>query len=315
MGIISTRTVGAEYSVREFYDGGVTALEVTGVRGLDVNKTFDCGQCFRFERVGNSRHESEWGGIAHGRFVSFATEGDKLYIYNATREDFDGIWKGYLGLDTDYAAAECDILSRSDSPALANAVEYGRGIRILRQEGWETLCSFIISQNNNIPRIKKIITALSERLGEEIDTSAMMCHGAQGDRGYAFPSAQTIENAGTDVLVELRTGFRAKYIYDAASRVASGELDLGDVDRTEHLDEAADMLCEIKGVGPKVAACTLLFGFGRHDAFPIDVWIKRAIEKYFPGDFDAARLGSYAGIEQQYLFYYERYLCGDNENK
>ena len=107
-----------------------------------------------------------------------------------------------------------------------------------------------------------------------------------------------------------KTGFRAKYIYDAASKVANGTLVLSDVEGMP-LSEAADALCTVKGVGPKVAACSLLFGFGRHDAFPIDVWIKRAIEKYFPGEFDAARLGPYAGIAQQYLFYYERYLGGE----
>ena len=287
------------------------SLEVSGVEGLDLSKTFDCGQCFRFEPVENSRHECEWGGIAHGRAVSFASEGDKLYIYNAKEGDFYSVWRHYLGLDTDYDAIERDILSRSDSESLAKAVEYGRGIRILAQEHWETLCSFIISQNNNIPRIKKLIRALSESMGDEIDTDLMVSHGACG---YAFPSAKAVEAAGIERLAELKTGFRAKYIYDAARRVSSGELDLDAVAAAD-TPMAVDMLCEIKGVGPKVAACSLLFGFGRLESFPIDVWIKRALEKYFPGDFDASRLGPYAGVAQQYLFYYERYLGGDNENK
>lgn len=300
------------YSLRLMKDGALPVTEVSGVRGLDLAKTFDCGQSFRFEQVVGSRHECEWGGIAHGRAVSFASEGDRLYVYNSTEEEFEGIWRGYLGLDVDYEKIASDILSRSESEALARAVEYGKGIRILRQEKWETLCSFIISQNNNIPRIKKLIDALSRSMGERIDTSDMQAHGA-GDEGYAFPTPNAVTSGGEGLLAELKTGFRAKYIYDAARRVESGVLDLNAVEREESLSAASEMLCSVKGVGPKVAACTLLFGFGRLSSFPVDVWIKRAIEKYFPGDFNAERLGPYAGVAQQYLFYYERYLGGEND--
>ena len=297
------------YLLHQTRVGGLPVTEVRGVRGLDLDKTFDCGQCFRFERVEKSGHESEWGGIAHGRAVSFATDGDSLFIYNSEAEDFHRLWKGYLGLDVDYSAIERDILSRSDSEALKRAVEYGRGIRILRQDRWETLCSFIISQNNNIPRIKKLITAVSKDMGEAVNSSLMTDHGALGE-DFAFPTPEAVVSAGQERLAELRTGFRAKYIYDAASRVSSGELDLSAVAAAD-TRSAAEMLCTVKGVGPKVAACSLLFGFGRLESFPIDVWIKRAVEKYFPGDFDASRLGPYAGVAQQYLFYYERYLGGE----
>ena len=303
-----------DYRVRSLREGELSLLEIKGVDGLDLGKTFDCGQCFRFEPVENSRHQCEWGGIALGRAVSFAAEGDTLYVYNASESDFHKTWRLYLGLDTDYDAVARDILSRSDSETLARAVEYGRGIRILKQEHWETLCSFIISQNNNIPRIKKLIRAVSESMGEPIDTSLMTNHGADGEVGFAFPSAAAVAQAGQERLAELKTGFRAKYIYDAARRVSSGELDLSAVADADTAI-AADMLCEIKGVGPKVAACTLLFGFGRLESFPIDVWIKRAVGKYFPGEFDAARLGPYAGVAQQYLFYYERYLGGENADE
>ena len=290
-------------AIESFSENGVPALRISGC-DLDVGKTFDCGQCFRFEKVDNSRHECEYSGVA------FANDGDILYVYNSTEEEFFNVWAGYLGLCDDYGAISEDILSRSESSALKNAVEFGRGIHILRQEKWETLCSFIISQNNNIPRIKKIVAALCERIGEQIDAKNMMSHGAS-EVEYAFPDAAKVEAFGVDGLFELKTGFRAKYIYDAAQKVSGGELDLSAVSDAETLAEAADALCSVKGVGPKVAACSLLFGFGRHDAFPIDVWIKRAIEKYFPGNFDAERLGKYAGIAQQYLFYYERYLGGE----
>ena len=295
--------------ITSFTENGVPALKILGA-DLDVGKTFDCGQCFRFKKVENSRHECEYSGVAFGRFVAFANDKDALYVYNSTEEEFYNVWAEYLGLCDDYGAIAEDILSRSDSSALKNAVDFGRGIHILRQERWETLCSFIISQNNNIPRIKKIVSALCQSIGEAIDTKNMTAHGA-GEVEYVFPDTKTVEAFGVDNLFALKTGFRAKYIYDAAQKVACGELDLGEVASLRTLRTASDALCKIKGVGPKVAACSLLFGFGRHDAFPIDVWIKRAIEKYFPGEFDAERLGPYAGIAQQYLFYYERYLGGE----
>ena len=289
-----------DISTRLLYDGLVPVTEVSGNDLPDPNKTFDCGQCFRFERSERGRHECEWTGVALGRQVSFAKDGDKLYVYNSTETEFEGIWRRYLDLDTDYLAIDRDILSRSDSEALKNAVSFGHGIRLLRQDPWETVCSFIISQNNNIPRIKKIVRALCERAGERIE----------GTDEYSFPSAEAVRELGTEGLFELKTGFRAKYIYDAASRVSLGNTDLDEIMRISS-SAGADKLCEIKGVGPKVAACALLFGFGKYDAFPVDVWIKKAIGKYFSGEFDAARLGPYAGVAQQYLFYYERYLGGE----
>ena len=289
-----------DISTRLLHDGALPVTEVRGADLPDPDKTFDCGQCFRFERSDKSRHESEWEGVAFGRQVSFAKDGDRLYVYNSTEEEFEGIWRRYLDLDTDYIAIDKDILSRSESDALKNAVSFGHGIRILRQEPWETVCSFIISQNNNIPRIKKIVRALCERAGDRID----------GSDEFSFPPPTSVSRLGVDGLFELKTGFRAKYIYDAASRVACGEISLdGIMDMPSAL--GADELCKIKGVGPKVAACALLFGFGKYDAFPVDVWIKKAIEKYFPGEFDPSRLGPYAGVAQQYLFYYERYLGGE----
>jgi N-glycosylase/DNA lyase len=297
------------YCIRSMSECGIPVIEIKGGELPTVDKTFDCGQCFRFERVENSRHESEWGGVAFGRYVSFAEENGSLYIYNSTEEDFYNIWYDFLDLGTDYSTIEKDILSKSENPALKRAVEFGRGIRILRQDKWEALCSFIISQNNNIPRIKKIVSSLCETMGEPIDTMNASSHGA-AEISYAFPDAVTVAKQGVDALRELRTGFRAKYIDDAARRVGEGALVLDEISSMPTAF-ASERLCEIKGVGPKVAACTLLFGFGKYDAFPVDVWIKRAVEKYFSSEFDPKILGSYAGVAQQYLFYYERYLGGE----
>lgn len=286
---------------------GVTAESVPyarlcGVEYFSTEAVFDCGQAFRFLPVEGTAHECEYGGVAFGKYVSVAQDGDTLTLYGATEDDLGKIWIPYLGLDFDIASARNDIISRSENPALREAVEYGRGIRILRQEKWETLCSFIISQNNNIPRIRGLIGTLSKALGEPIETPC--------GTAYSFPTAKAVAAAGVDALREMKLGFRAPYIYDAATKVATGEIDLDAVASAQTTAEAAEMLMKIKGVGPKVAACTLLFGFDRTDAFPVDVWVKRVIEKYFPAPFDAASLGAYAGLAQQYLFYYERYLGG-----
>lgn len=286
-------------------------VKINNVKNFDVNKIFDCGQCFRFDRVENSEHEKEFSGIAFGRFVSFAQDGDTVYIYNSLEKDFEKIWKHYLALDVDYDEIRKDILSRSDNPDLYKALEYGDGIRILNQEPWETVCSFIISQNNNIPRIKKIIEALSQKCGRKIELpQAYEKHLSGKSSLCSFPSPEAIFELGVDGLFELKTGFRAKYIYDAAEKSVNGELNYNEIFNAA-TKEAIDILCKVKGIGPKVASCALLFAFEKYDAFPIDVWIKKVIAKYFSnGDekFDPKTLGEYAGIAQQYLFYYERYL-------
>ena len=288
---------------------GTSFAKIKNLDYFDVGAVFDCGQAFRFLPIENSTHTVEFGGVAFGKYITVAQDGNVLTVYGTDAEDFEKIWVNYLGLDFDIESARNDIVSRSDNPALAEAVEYGKGIRILRQEMWETLCSFIISQNNNIPRIRGLISTISRNLGTKVECSAELSERA--GEVYAFPTPEAIVNAGVDALRDMKFGFRAPYIYDAAQKVSSGELDLLAVRAAKTTAEAAEMLMKVKGVGPKVAACTLLFGFDRTDAFPVDVWVKRVIEKYFPAPFDAASLGSYAGLAQQYLFYYERYLGGN----
>lgn len=263
---------------------------------FSVAQTFDCGQCFRFDPVVSTEHEVEYAGVAFGRYISFAQDGDILTITGADEGEFESLWRRYLALDEDYTAIKRSVSAAAKSPAMDEAIKFGGGIRILRQDPWEALCSFIISQNNNIPRIKKIIAAMSEKYGEPI-----------GGGRFAFPTAHALAGAGEDELFALRTGFRAKYIADAARKVASGELDLSAVAGMTH-EEAQRVLCTVKGVGPKVASCALLYGFGKTDAFPVDVWMRRALDKYFPNGLDLAALGPNAGMAQQYLFYYERYI-------
>lgn len=304
--------VNTSAAVSALEANGINIIKLDDVELFDVKKIFDCGQCFRFDEVSNSSHEVEFAGVAFGRYVSVAQDGDTVYIYNATLEEYEKLWRGFLGLDRDYGEINRNILSLSDNTALSDAVGRASGIRILRQDAWEAICSFIISQNNNIPRIKKLVAAICRECGKRVDLSGTESHIADAHQAhegnfYTFPSPESLIDLGIPGLAALKTGFRAKYIYDAASRVSSGEIDLDLIGEMGTAD-AVKYLCSVKGIGPKVASCALLFGFAKLDAFPIDVWIKKVISKYFDSDFEPESLGQYAGIAQQYLFYYERYL-------
>ena len=286
-------------------------MRIEGVEYFDIAQVFDCGQSFRFDPVKDSRHEKEFSGVAFGKFVSFAQDGDVLYIYGATEQDYNALWKSYLGLDIDYGMIRRDIAEHCKDEVMLAAMEAGRGIRILRQDPFEALVSFIISQNNNIPRIKKIIENLSRECGERIEISEAMEKHASGVSSLcAFPTVEAIQALGKDGLFALKTGFRASYIADACERVADGRLDLTALMRESSNERVMAQLCSVKGIGPKVASCVSLFGLERYSSFPIDVWIKRVMQKYFPDVpevFDPKEyFGSYAGIAQQYLFYYER---------
>ena len=280
-------------------------LRIGGTGDFSVFSTFDCGQCFRFDLVENSKYKIEYSGVARGKKIGFAQNAPgEIYIIGAKKDDFP-LWENYLALDVNYDAMnEAMVMSvpaGSDREMMRRAVEASRGIRILRQDRWEALCSFIVSQNNNIPRIKKIISALSEKYGKDIGGA------------YDFPAAEALFEAGEEAIFALRTGFRAKYITDAARTVSADGEFLERVAAAKDYSEAESLLVSIKGVGPKVAACTLLFGFERYDAFPVDVWIKKVLAKRFSENFDYHVLGSAAGVAQQYLFYFERYLGGDDE--
>ena len=266
------------------YKGGV---KVSLVRDLDLLQTLDCGQSFRW----SEQSDGSFCGVAYGKSVSVRLLGDDLYIDNATVEDFEKIWQGYFDLSLDYGKIRDEI--SKIHPVLNDASRYAPGIRILRQEPFEALCTFIISQNNNIKRIKGIVQRLCENFGEEI-----------GENTFAFPTAERLALLSPDDLAPLRAGFRNRYLIDASQKVASGEVDL-EMCKTADYEQARRELMKITGVGVKVADCTLLFGMHRIEAFPVDVWMKRAMEKLFP-DMSAEDFGEYAGIAQQYIFHYSR---------
>lgn len=288
-------------SIREFVtENGISAVHIENCAKISLFKTFDCGQCFRFDPVSAFGNKYEVGGVALDKYVIFAQNHEnELIIYNSTKKEYEEIWKKYLSLDTDYDKINSDIVGVIHDEHMKKATDYGSGIRILSQNPWECIVSFIISQNNNIPRIKKIVSAICEKYGQELSF--------MGNKYYTFPSVEALCEASVEDLFSLKMGFRAKYIADACQKIKNGETSVDYIQSEADFERCVAHLCQIKGVGLKVASCALLFGFGKTEAFPIDVHIKRTLDKYFPNGFDYISLGKNAGIAQQYLFYYEKY--------
>lgn len=256
--------------------------------GFDAIKTFECGQCFRWERD----EKGTYTGVAYGRAARVSSRGGAYFLY-CENNDYEEVWRDYFDLSVDY---DTHIKTLSENPLIREALEYGSGIRILRQEPWETLISFIISQCNNIPRIKSIIHTLCRLYGERFEFD--------GEVYFAFPSAERIAALSDNDLDMLRAGYRANYIKQAAEKVLSLILDLNALNKLS-TDDAKGELKKLCGVGDKVADCVLLYGYHRLDAFPVDVWMKRAI-KELGIDFDG--FGEIKGLAQQYAFHYIRNL-------
>lgn len=265
-----------DYSIE---NNGIVVYETD----LDLDETLDCGQAFRWKKIPSDYLCTYEGAFINDKLRISQLEKGKFLFHDTDENDFISKWIKYFDLETDYSELK---RAFSEDETLAKACDYAGGIRLLRQDSWECLISFIISQNNNIPRIKGIIDRL--------------CDNYSG----RFPDVNELAAETAEDLSYLRSGFRAKYIADAAKKTYTGEIDLKKVAEMP-IDEARAALRKIKGVGPKVAECVLLFGMYRTEAFPIDVWIKRVLAEYYPNGFpDFAK--DKAGIAQQYLFHYIR---------
>lgn len=263
-------------------------LLIRGLRDFSLPEILDCGQCFRWLPV--EEDMDCWQGIAMGRMLRIRkTAPEEFLFYHTTEEDFQNIWYSYFDLQTDYAAIKSALAA---DETMNKACAYAPGIRVLRQDGWEALCTFIISQNNNIKRIRGIVERLCECFGDAVEG------------GYAFPTAERLAQCTLEDLAPLRSGFRAKYLLDAARKVRDGQVNLSLVPSMSY-EEAQAHLRQINGVGPKVADCALLFGFYCMDAFPLDVWMKRAMKTLYPKGLPEG-VQPYRGIAQQYLFHYSR---------
>lgn len=258
------------------------------VNCLDIEISVFCGQAFRWKK----NEKGFLVGTVKGKTAVIEKTEEGYFFHSCSEEEFREIWYDYFDLDTDYAEI-CEKISPDES--IKKAVKMYYGIRILKQEPWEALCSFIISQNNNIPRITGIIDRLCSMYGEKNE---------KGE--YSFPAYERLKGLTVEDLAPLRAGFRSKYILDAAEKLCNKELDLQKI-YSITIDEGRNELMKIKGVGPKVAECTLLYGFSKKEAFPIDVWVKRILSELYPKGLPECIKGS-EGIAQQYLFHWRRNL-------
>lgn len=250
---------------------------------FDLRDTLECGQCFRFFEKDGAFTVIAGGCCAQIR----QTEDGKTLLINGGDEKF---WRSYFDLDRDYKRIY-DVIRKNE--ILRESADAAKGIRILRQDFFETLCCFIFSQNNNIPRIKKITARFCELFGREI-----------GEGVYDFPTPERVAGLKIEDLAPVRCGFRDKYILSAGEAVNSGRVTAEKIEALDY-DSARELLKTVKGVGNKVADCVLLYGCGRLEGFPRDVWINRIMAEIMP-DGLPAELAPVGGVAQQYLFHYGR---------
>lgn len=299
---------------------GRDAIVVSNLGYYSLKDTLECGQCFRHELICESEDYIEYMMIIEDFLIIVGQrQKGELIFYDIGDEVFSEVVRPYFSIDTDYEKIREQIIERCTNPKLVEASEAGRGIAILKQDPWQTLFSFIISQNNNIPRIRKIIKRICAGYGTNISIQSgkAECPLKKGNGKiseevckecgccYSFPTPEDVLK-NPSVISDAKVGFRYNYLIDSAEKVSCKEVNLDMIAAARSYEHTLECLMKIKGVGPKVASCVALFGFGCLDAFPIDVWIKRAIDEYFDGNLDHTSFGRYAGIAQQYIFHYAR---------
>lgn len=298
---------------------GENKVILKNTKNFNIKQTFECGQCFRWKKT----KSGSYIGVAFNRVIELVQEGDDITIYNTNKEDFENIWIDYFDLRRDYSKIK-EALSWDKT--LKDSVEFGYGIRILNQDPFELVISFIISARNSIPVISKTINKISEKWGDKIIY--------KGDTYYSFPSPKDLSKALIDDIKETGASFRSKYICDTTNNIYNCQLakegllegskeeidnllEKYDLDKITKMDADAchRALQEFMGVGAKVADCIMLFSMRKSSAFPVDVWVKRAMMHFYgAGDmslnkiriFARERFGEYSGFAQQYLFYYAR---------
>ncbi|WP_050606544.1 DNA-3-methyladenine glycosylase family protein [Clostridium niameyense] len=284
-------------------------IKIKNVKNFEPKHIFECGQCFRWE----TQPSGSYIGVAYGKVIEVLKDGFDIIIYNTTKKEFEELWCEYFDLSRDYSQIKNKL---SEDEILKKSIEYGYGIRLLKQEPFEIIISFIISANNRIPMIKRAIKNISKKWGEAIDY--------KGNIYYSFPTINRLSEATEEELEQCGTGFRAKYIKDTVDKIygsynEKNEKYLKDFD-INYIKNQIDDLChnelkKFKGIGPKVADCIMLFSMEKYSAFPVDVWVKRAMQHFYLApdvslnkirEFGRDKFGDLSGFAQQYLFYYAR---------
>lgn len=288
-----------DYKKVEFEENKVIIKEV---KNFDIKQIVECGQCFRWEKI----NDNDYIGVAFNKVIEVIQEAETVTILNSSKEEFENIWLRYFDLSRDYSKVKEEL---SEDVILSKSIEFGYGIRLLNQDQFEILISFIISARNSIPSIMKTIKKISERWGNEIEY--------KGNIYYSFPSPDVLKGVTEDEIRETGASFRSKYIVDTINRINEKEdikFDLSYISQLND-DDCHMALQEYKGVGAKVSDCVMLFSMGKTSAFPVDVWVKRAMIHFYNAEegslskiriFSRNKFKTLAGFAQQYLFYYAR---------
>ncbi len=275
------------------------------VDSFELKDIFECGQCFRW----NKQEDESYTGVFGKNVINIKKEGENIIIEGISQENIQTIVEEYFDLNRDYRQIK-QKLARIDQN-MQTSIQYGQGIRILNQDLWETILSFIISANNNIPRIKGIIERLAKNYGTQITW--------KGKDYYTFPTAEQLKNVTVKEYRNLGLGFRDKRLYETTQMIVRKQVDLEKMKENPNTLEVREKLLSLSGVGPKVADCILLFGMHRFEVFPIDVWVRRVMNDLYIKQADEAKVskkqiekiatekfGDLAGLAQQYLFYWRR---------
>ena len=278
---------------------------IKNITSFEPVHIFECGQCFRW----NKQEDGSYIGVLKNNIIKVKKEEKNIVFSGICEGNIGEICIKYFNLNENYEEIK-NKLSKIDIH-LENSIKHGHGIRILKQDFWETLISFIISANNNIPRIKTTIERIAKKYGNRIIF--------RGEEYYTFPTPEQLSKASVQDLRNLGLGFRDARVYETTKKVLTKEIDLDTLENETQNETLKEKLLEIPGVGPKVADCVMLFALNKYQAFPIDVWVKRVMsELYFDNkeqkpkiilDFANKQFGELAGLAQQYLFYWRRELA------
>lgn len=278
---------------------------IKNTESFEPTHIFECGQCFRW----NKEEDGSYTGVVGHNVLNVKKNENEVTITGLCSEKIEELCKKYFDLETDYEAIK-EKLSKIDDN-LKISIEYGKGIRILKQDTWEALISFIISANNNIPRIKGIIERISKKYGKTIKW--------QGKEYYTFPTPEELSKASVVDLRKLGLGFRDTRVFETTRLVNTKQIDIYELEKIIHTKKLREELLKYPGVGPKVADCIMLFSMRRFEVFPIDVWVRRVMtELYFENEtkivpnnkqilkYAEETFGNLSGLAQQYLFYWRR---------
>ena len=280
--------------------------KIKNIDSFELKDIFDCGQCFRW----NKEDDGSYTGVFKGNVLNVSKNDKEITFKGVCNGNIKDVVEEYFDLNRDYEKIK-EELSKIDEN-MKTSIEYGKGIRILNQDLFETIISFIISANNNIPRIKGIIERLSKKYGKEIIWN--------GKKYYTFPTAKSLKNVGVKEYRDLGLGFRDIRLYETVKMILEGKVNLEELEKNKNTIEVREKLLELSGVGPKVADCILLFSdLKRFEVFPIDVWVRRVMNDLYIKKEDETKVnkkeieklakekfGDLAGLAQQYLFYWRR---------